>query len=73
MVQTQNHGPLTLVFLDWTKADRLSAPLRLARIAHCLYCVTGGERSPEVLTDTIPKQFVQMHKLVDAFRKSVRS
>jgi hypothetical protein len=62
MVQTQNHVPLTLVLLDWTKAGRPSAPLRLALIAHCLYCVTGGERSPDVLTDTIYKQFVQMQK-----------
>src|SRR6202035_898195 len=64
----KNHVPLTLVLLDSTKAAQFSAALRLALIAHCLYCVTGGERSPEVLTDMIPKQFMQMQKLVDAFR-----
>jgi hypothetical protein len=41
MVQTQKHAPLTLVLLDWSQAGRLSAPLRHALIALCLYCVTG--------------------------------
>ena len=49
MVQTQKHVPLTLVLLDWSQAGRLSAPLRHALIALCLYCVTGDEPSPEVL------------------------
>ena len=50
MVQTQKHAPLTLVLLDWSQAARLSAPLRHALIALCLYGVTGDEPSPDVLT-----------------------
>jgi predicted unusual protein kinase regulating ubiquinone biosynthesis (AarF/ABC1/UbiB family) len=46
MVQTQKHAPPTLVLLDWSQAGRLSAPLRHALIALCLYCVTGDEASP---------------------------
>ena len=43
MVQTQKHAPFTLVLLDWSQAGgRLSAPLRHALIALCIYCVTGG-------------------------------
>jgi hypothetical protein len=51
------------VLLDWSRAGRLSAPLRHALIALCLYCVTGDEPSPEVPTrlGTIPK-FVRMQK-----------
>jgi ubiquinone biosynthesis protein len=61
MVQTQKHAPLTLVLLDWSQAGRLSAPLRHALIALCLYCVTGDEPSPEVLT-----------QLLENNRKSIR-
>src|ERR1700732_5332704 len=61
MVQTQKHAPLTLVLLDWSQAGRLSAPLRHALIALCLYCVTGDEPSPEVLT-----------RLLESNRKSIR-
>ena len=61
MVQTQKHGPLTLVLLDWSQAGRLSAPLRHALIALCLYCVTGDEPSPEVLG-----------RLLESNRKSIR-
>ena len=50
MMQTQKHGPLTLVLLDWSQAGRLSAPLRHALIALCLDCLTGDEPSPGVLT-----------------------
>jgi aminoglycoside phosphotransferase (APT) family kinase protein len=50
MVQTQKHAPLTLVLLDWSQAARLSAPLRHALIALCLYGVTGDEPSLDVLT-----------------------
>jgi hypothetical protein len=49
MVQTQKHALLTLVLLNWSQAGRLSAPLRHAVIALCLYCVTGDEPSPDVL------------------------
>jgi hypothetical protein len=61
MAQTQNHAPLTLVVLDWSQAGRLSAPLRHALIALCLYCVTGDEPSPEILT-----------RLLESNRKSIR-
>jgi len=61
MAQTQNHAPLTLVVLDWSQAGRLSAPLRHALIALCLYCVTGDEPSPAVLT-----------RLLESGRKSIR-
>ena len=61
MVQTQKHAPLTLVLLDWSQAGRLSAPLRHALIALCLYCVTGDEPSPDVLT-----------RLLESNRKSIR-
>ena len=63
MVQTQKHGPLTLVLLDWSQAGRLSAPLRHALIALCLYlyCVTGDEPSPDVL-----------RRLLESNRKSIR-
>jgi len=50
LVQTHNHAPLTLVVLDWSQAGRLSAPLRHALIILCLYCITGDEPSPEILT-----------------------
>ena len=50
MAQTQKHAPLTFVLLDWSQAGRLSAPLRHVLIALCLYCVTGDEPSPDVLT-----------------------
>ena len=43
------------------EAGRLSAPLRHALIALCLYCVTGDEPSPEVLT-----------RLLESNRKSIR-
>jgi hypothetical protein len=49
------------VLLDWSLAGRLSAPLRHALIALCLYCVTGDEPSPEVLT-----------RLLESNRKSIR-
>lgn len=61
MAQTQNHAPLTLVVLDWSQAGRLSAPLRHALIALCLYCVTGDDPSPAVLT-----------RLLESNRKSIR-
>jgi hypothetical protein len=61
MVQTQKHAPLTLVLLDWSQAGRLSAPLRHALIAFCLYCVTGDEPSPDVL-----------RRLLESNRKSIR-
>jgi ubiquinone biosynthesis protein len=61
MVQTQKHTPLTLVLLDWSQAGRLSAPLRHALIALCLYCVTGDEPSPDVLS-----------RLLESNRKSIR-
>ena len=50
MVQTQQNAPLTLVPPDWSQAGRLYAPLRRALIALCIYCVTGDEPSPDVLT-----------------------
>jgi ubiquinone biosynthesis protein len=50
MVQTQKRALLTLVLLDWSQAGRLSAPLRHALIALCLYGVTGDESSSDVLT-----------------------
>src|SRR5271166_4740659 len=61
MVQTQKHAPLTLVLLDWSQAGRLSAPLRHPLIALCLYCVTGDEPSPDLLT-----------RLLESNRKSIR-
>ena len=61
MVQTQKHAPLTLVLLDWSQAGRLPAALRHALIALCLYCVTGDEPSPDVLT-----------QLLESNRKSIR-
>ena len=61
MVQTQKHAPLTLVLLDWSQAGWLSAPLRHALIALCLYCATGDEPSSEVLT-----------RLLESNRKSIR-
>src|SRR6202162_3185978 len=61
MAQTQNHAPLVLVVLDWSQAGRLSAPLRHALIALCLYCVTRDEPSPEILT-----------RLLESNRKSIR-
>jgi hypothetical protein len=61
MVQTQKRAPLTLVLLDWSQAGRLSAPLRHALIALCLYCVAGDEPSPDVLT-----------RLLESNRKSIR-
>ena len=61
LVQTQKHAPLTLVLLDWSQAGRLSAPLRHALIALCLYCVTGDEPSPDVLA-----------RLLESNRKSIR-
>ena len=61
MVQTHKYAPLTLVLLDWSQAGRLSAPLRHALIALCLYCVTGDEPSPEVLT-----------RLLETNQKSIR-
>jgi ubiquinone biosynthesis protein len=61
MMQTQKHAPLTLVPLDWSQAGRLSAPLRHALIALCLYCVTGDEPSPDVLM-----------RLLESDRKSIR-
>jgi len=61
MMQMQKHDPLTLVLLDWSQAGRLSAPLRHALIALCLYCVTGDEPSPDVLA-----------RLVESNRKGIR-
>ena len=61
MAQTQKDAPLALVLLDWSQAGRLSAPLRHALIALCLYCVTGDEPSPDVLA-----------RLLESNRKSVR-
>ena len=61
MAQTQKHAPLALVLLDWSQAGRLSAPLRHALIALCLYCVTEDEPSPDVLS-----------LLLESNRKSVR-
>jgi ubiquinone biosynthesis protein len=61
MAQMQKHAPLTLVLLDWSQAGRLSASLRHALIALCLYCVTGDEPSPQVLT-----------RLLESDRKSIR-
>jgi ubiquinone biosynthesis protein len=61
MAQTQKHAPLTLVLLDWSQAGRLSAPLRHALIALCLYCVTGDEPSPDVL-----------RRLLESDRESIR-
>ncbi len=61
MAQTANRAPLTLVVLDWSQAGRLSAPLRHALIALCLYCVTGDEPSPAVLK-----------RLLESSRKSIR-
>ena len=63
----ESHGanaetcPLTLVLLDWSQAGRLSAPLRHALKALCLYCVTGDEPSPDLLT-----------RLLESNRKSIR-
>jgi len=61
MVQTQKRAPLTLVLLDWSQAGRLSAPLRHALNALCLYCVTGDEPSPDLLT-----------RLLESNRKFIR-
>ena len=61
MAQTQKDAPLALVLLDWSQAGRLSAPLRHALIALCLYCVTADEPSPDVL-----------RRLFESNRKSVR-
>jgi ubiquinone biosynthesis protein len=61
MAQTRKHAPLTLVLLDWSQAGRLSAPLRHALIALCLYCVTGDDPSTDVLT-----------RLLETNRKSIR-
>jgi hypothetical protein len=61
MLQTQKHAPLTLAVLDWSQAGRLSAPLRHALIALCLYCVTGDEPSPDLL-----------RRLLESNRKSIR-
>jgi len=61
MAQTQKDAPLALVLLDWSQAGRLSAPLRHALIALCLYCVTEDEPSPDVL-----------RRLFESNRKSVR-
>ena len=61
MAQTHKNAPLTLVLLDWSQAGRLSAPLRQALIALCLYCVTDDEPSPDVLT-----------RLLESNRKSKR-
>ena len=61
MVQTHKNAPLTLVLLDWSQAGRLSAPLRQALIALCLYCVTDDEPSPDVLT-----------RLLESNRKSIQ-
>src|SRR5208283_2001421 len=63
----ESHGanaetcPLTLVVLDWSQAGRLSAPVRHALKALCLYCVTGDEPSPDLLT-----------RLLESNRKSIR-
>jgi ubiquinone biosynthesis protein len=61
MVQTQKHAPLTLVLLDWSQAGRLSAPLRHALIALCLYCFTCDDPPSAVLT-----------RLLESNRKSIR-
>ena len=61
MTQTQKRAPLTLVVLDWSQAGRLSAPVRHALIALCLYCVAGDEPSPQVLA-----------RLVESNRKAIR-
>jgi hypothetical protein len=61
MVQTQKYAPLTLVLLNCSQAGRLSAPLRHALVALCLYCVTGDEPSPDVL-----------RRLLESNRKSTR-
>ena len=45
----RNMPPLTRVLLDWSRASRLSAPLRHALTARGLYCATGDEPSPDVL------------------------
>ena len=60
-MQKHKHAQLTLVLLDWSQAGRLSAPLRHALIALCLYCITGDEPSPDVLT-----------RLLESNRKSIR-
>jgi ubiquinone biosynthesis protein len=62
LMQTQKHAPLTLVLLDWSQAGRLSAPLRHALIALCLYCVTGDEPSPDVLARLLEsnRKFIRM-------------
>ena len=51
MVQTQKNV-LRSRWCFWTGAGagRLSAPLCHALLALCLYCVTGDEPSPDVLT-----------------------
>ena len=48
----QERQQLNLVssFVQQDYCLRLSAPLRHALIALCLYCVTGDEPSPDVLT-----------------------
>jgi hypothetical protein len=59
MAQTQKHAPLTLVLLDWSRpALRTAAPRAHAL---CLYCVTGDEPSPDVLS-----------KLLESNRKSIQ-
>ena len=60
-MQKHKHAQLTLVLLDWSQAGRLSAPLRHALIALCLYCITGDEPSPDVLT-----------RLLESNRRSIR-
>ena len=57
----RKHAQFTLVLLDWSQAGRLSAPLRHALVALCLYCVTGDEPSPDVLA-----------RLLESNRKSIR-
>jgi predicted unusual protein kinase regulating ubiquinone biosynthesis (AarF/ABC1/UbiB family) len=49
MAQTQKHAPLTLVLLDWSQAGRLSAPLRHALIALCLYLFSSGVPASRLL------------------------
>jgi ubiquinone biosynthesis protein len=48
LAQTHKHASFKLVVLDWSQSGRLSAPLRRALLALCLYCVTGNEPPAEV-------------------------
>lgn len=47
--QRDRQGKLRLVLLDWSQADRLSAPLRYALVELCLHCFVGKAPPTELL------------------------